>query len=322
MVHVLFFVLCMMSQVIDAYTFDKITVLTGPVGKKSSNVYDGQSATTRSLVEGLRKCGINANYNPRSIAEVGDVVHIVAGDVDVLQQIFALKKSGKVKRIIAGPNVACLITKNNNYIYSPEIDLRCSLSKWVEDSYLNCFTALNKSDFSHWYPGVNAQLYCPSDKKSNRSGRVLVYNKQQPALTRVVVQLVKEMGFEPYVLSYGNYNTAQYKATLEKVDFALFLSASESLGIALLESWAMDVPTLCWNPSQNISYLGVDYTNVSSCPLLNDEVGQAWKDVAELRQLIPAFVQRLDRFSPRRWVLENATDEICIQRLLRDIEIL
>jgi len=54
--------------------------------------YRGHFAVTRSLVEGLRKIGASANYNPTRVSEIGEAV-IVLGGIDTLKQADHLEAS-------------------------------------------------------------------------------------------------------------------------------------------------------------------------------------------------------------------------------------
>ena len=106
----------------------------------------------------------------------------------------------------------------------------------------------------------------------------------------------------------------EYKKLLTKCQFAVFLSESEMQGMALAESWAMNVPTLVWNPMQCSS--GGVFFRTSSAPYLTEVLGDSWKTVEELESLLDQFPDKLKTYSPRAWTKKNLTDEASVCQLL------
>lgn len=307
--------LCIFIVPVQTYTLQKLTVLTGCIGTQSSTQYLGHAGVTRSLVEGLRKVGAPFNYNPASEDQVGDVVIIVAGEGSVIQQVIELKKKGVVKKIIVGPNAYCY-----RYVNNPLIDLRIDPSAWVRDANLLHHTQLRVSDYLVWPAGVDEHYFNPKKANDYMSRKVLVYNKEQPDLTRQVVTLLKKYHFEPILITYGSYYKEQFKHILDTVSFAVFLSKTESQGLALAECWAMDVPTLCWNLECPHKYLEISYPVSSACPYLTEKTGRSWKTLEELELLLQNIPSVFQTCAPRAWIVENMTDVIVVRQLLASIE--
>jgi hypothetical protein len=134
-----------------------------------------------------------------------------------------------------------------------------------------------------------------------------------------VEQLLRKLRWEPIRIIYGCYNSGQYKQALMQSTFAVFLSQSESQGIALAEAWAMDVPTLVWNPRE-LTYNGRRYSTVSACPYLSDATGAEWVALDELAQLVKSFPRHEAGFEPRSWVLNNMTDTVAAANLLHIVQ--
>ncbi len=301
---------------IESYNMQKLTVLTGPIGTQSSAQYLGHSGVTRSLITGLKKIGASFSYNPRSVSDVGDVVYIVAGDTDVIEQVLTLKKQGIVKKILAGPNAFDLFKPGNPYAQNKLIDLRVNPSEWIRNAHLLRYPDLNEVDFLVWAAGIDEQSFKPIRFNDYSSKKVLVYNKYQDELTNQVTQLLRQYNFEPVVISYGSYTPQRYKQVLSDVSFAVFLTKTESQCLALAECWAMEVPTLCWNLECPHHYLGIDYPVSSACPYLTSQTGMQWKTLNELTNLLEYGIDLFASCLPRAWVLEHMTDEIVVKKLL------
>lgn len=115
---------------------DKITILTEPthespmthigafkryVKKILGCAQRGPSAVLRSLMNGLKGEGVDFNYNPKNGKDVGGVV-IVLSHIEALREAIELKRSGKIKKLLAGPNLVNLPSDNLELVTHPLID--------------------------------------------------------------------------------------------------------------------------------------------------------------------------------------------------------
>ena len=275
--------------------------------------YGGHPAVTRSLVSGLTRLGVNHRYNPRHRNQVGDVVIVLAG-LSALTQAVEWKRKGQIRQLLAGPNLVVQSTDFEAAITAPEIDLCIVPCNWVRVAYEEDAQTL-RGRIRVWPCGVD-ETYWSCKKRTEGTRHVLVYWKNAPQeLCLGAERLLKELRWEPIRIVYGCYNSGQYKKALTQSTFAVFLSQSESQGIALAEAWAMDVPTLVWNPRE-LTYNGRRYSTVSACPYLSDATGAEWVALDELAQLVKSFPLHEVRFKPRSWVINNMTDTVAAANLL------
>jgi glycosyltransferase involved in cell wall biosynthesis len=81
----------------------------------------------------------------------------------------------------------------------------------------------------------------------------------------------------------------------------VYIGKSESQGIALLEAWAMNVPTFVYKANNPISITSEHGTLIlgpdqySAAPYLTDERGLFWSNVSELG----SYLKDINHFSPR-----------------------
>jgi len=301
------------------YPYEKITVLTGPIGRSSSKGYGGHKAVTRSLIEGFKKLRVNFNYNPSSINDLGDVV-VVLSNIGALKQAFKLRQEGRIKRLLAGPNLMIRATDHGRVLDAPHFDMYLVNSDWTWIAYQQDLPSL-KNRIDIWPAGIDPEYWKPIPQKNkNDNKNVLVYVKMQgKSLQKPVEDILKKYDWNPISLVYGKYDHTQFRQALSKSRFSVFLSRHESQGLALAESWAMDVPTLPWN----IKFLnahGRKYNPSSACPFLSNMTGEDWANLEEFEAIIKNIESKLQNFSPREWVLENMTDEACANILLNIIE--
>jgi hypothetical protein len=305
----------------NEYGYKKITVLTAPIGRNDVSWRGGPSSVKRSVIDGLQKLGIPFNVNPQSITEVGDVVHVLS-NIDALRQAIQLKRDGRIKKLLAGPNLMVRSNEVNHLLASPEIDICIVPCDWVKNAYREDEISL-KNRIQSWYAGVDTDFWCPPVKKS-ASNNVLIYCKLNQSgyeqFYQKVEEILRKNQWVPVRICYGSYSSEQFKQLLSKVAFSVFLSRSESQGIAYAESWSMGVPTLCWDPNEPLWIQGKCYWPVASCPYINPNVGASWKNFDELEGLVKSIKDLLPAFSPREWVLQNMSDEVSAQLLLKIVQ--
>lgn len=281
--------------------------------------YAGHEAVTRSLLHGLEKIKARYNYNPAKDSEVFENVIHLSG-VNELSKTLALKKKGKIKLLLVGPNIVDHVLDHNAIVADPLIDYFVVPSLWVKDLVLkDCPALVNR--ILVWAAGVDT-LYWNPHKNKYDSSKVLVYQKTETAdFTKKVLTLVSSMGFRPVLIEYGRYSEKDFRKELSDAFFSVFISRSESQGIALAEAWSMNVPTLVFNPG-NFIYMGKQENGVSACPYLTEQAGADWKTMDELKKCIEYLVQHRATYKPRKYVLENFSDERSAIHLLSQIEVI
>jgi glycosyltransferase involved in cell wall biosynthesis len=308
-IHVLSF--CIVTNILG-YSFDRVTIINSPWSR-------GPGCVVRSFIEGLQKLDIPFTHNPSQMKELSDVV-VILSDPENVKVAIEWKKAGRIKYIFAGPNLVTRSYECNYLLASPEIDVILVPCDWARINFIQDDARLIDK-IKIWYAGVDETYWKPiTNHTSDKSNNVLIYDKyaDRRFCDRVQKLLVK-YGWNPVVLQYGSYSHQQYKELLATSAFAVFLSVSESQGIALAESWAMDVPTVVWNPQDLVAY-GKRFDPISSCPYLTQDTGLDFKTVADLEIHLKTIEQQLPSFKPRQWIVEHMTDVKSAQLLLDIIE--
>jgi hypothetical protein len=228
--------------------------------------------------------------------------------MDALKQAISWKRSGKIKRLLAGPNLVVSPKDHNGIILSPEIDKYMVNSEWTKTAYIEDAPQLSQN-IAIWPAGVDTKYWAPSQLLSiKNTNNVLVYWKTESLeFCQTIEQILRKHNWNPIRIQYGHYNQETYKQMLENSVFAVFISRSESQGLALAEAWAMDVPTIVWNPNE-LTINGRIYSESSACPYLTLQTGICWKSFEEFEQSLLNIPLHLISFSPRAWVLKNMSD--------------
>ena len=95
----------------------------------------------------------------------------------------------------------------------------------------------------------------------------------------------------------------------------VFLSQSESQGLALNEAWMLDVPTLVYNGS-HMKARGYEFAESSPAPYLSPQSGLFFFGESDFLPRLDEFLARVTQFTPRLYHEQNFTDGICAQKLL------
>ncbi|MDI6883501.1 MAG: hypothetical protein QMC93_03555 [Patescibacteria group bacterium] len=310
----------------------KITILTKPpknffnifsfyladglkrVAKKILFIPDyGLSAVLKSLLRGFNALGIDYQVNPEA-KRVSDIVCVVSG-IDALRWAIEAKKKGEIKKIIAGPNLVITPKDAGGILLDETIDLVVVPSEWVKNFYASFQPGFGKK-IRVWGVGVEN----PKNFKERPRKGCLVYKKRvDDDLFNFVIQYLKSQNIDYKLIKWGRYKKERYFDLLNRVKFMIYLSESESQGIALHEAWMRNVPTFVWN-REYWKWRDYQWQESSSAPYLAEDCGMFFKDKDDFVNKFNTFIKNLSNFKPREYSLKNFTDEISASNYLKIID--
>ena len=275
--------------------------------------YHGHPAVVRSLLEGLK--GINEKYifNPKKGVQITDHVHVLGG-LNALKYAIRLKNQGKIKRLTAGPNIVISSADHQGIIGSKEIDFYLVNSEWTKSAYLKD-NPLLKNRIGIFASGVNINHWNINKAYANNKRILFYYKSSDENLYQHCKKIGSKFGYQVDEIIYGKYTHEELKKKLKSADLVVYFTEWESQGIALVEIWATDTPTLVWNPGI-WSYNGNEYP-CSSAPYLSIETGLFFKDKEEFTRIFKNKQIDIKNFSPKKWVKNNLTDELSATQFLK-----
>lgn len=282
--------------------FKSLSIVTHPFNKPYLDAR--HHGVTNSIIKGLSELHVPYNINP-PIEHVGEVVWVLASP-SALAETIELKRQKKINYILAGPNLMVSPSEHNKILTSELIDYVVVPSDEVQLFYKYDEPSI-ADRLRTWYAGVDHEYWSPGNHTKDI---VLIYWKTEPHEFCLQVQnVLRKYGWNTQIIRYTQYNIEQYKSLLNRSLFAVFISRSESQGLALAESWAMNVPVLAWNPQLWQAY-GRESSFISSCPYMNDFVGKTFKSIEDLEYLLQNISSIIYTCQPRQWVLHNMTNAI------------
>lgn len=278
----------------------------------------GHVGVNRSIQRGCELTGIQYNWNPQDQNEIYPTVVVLAGEGYVRSAI-NLKQKGIIKKLLVGPNIFVRSCEGGGIMGHPAVDVCLVPSDWVRIAYEQDNPALI-GRIAVWPVGVDVEHWSPSGQMQCEKKNVIVYWKTESEFfIQQIARCLQSCGWNSIIVRYGYYNQQRYKELLDHAVFAVFVSISESQGLALAESWSMNIPTIVWD-QQYLAAHGREYHIVSSCPYLSKATGVRWKTMSEFEDILKNMQNLLLQYSPRAWILEHMTDEKAICNLMKIID--
>ena len=194
--------------------------------KKLLGKTGGPEMVEKSLFSGLKELSTEFSVNADLPA---DSVCVLSG-IETLKWAIRAKRQGKIKSIVAGPNIVITPNDAGEVLKSPEIDKIIVPSEWVKDFYLSLAPELSSKIFV-WAAGVELPQTIKSDKISGAiilnkvKGDMSLFDKiesylEEKKILLVIVldeidQLVNKIGDE--IL----YNLTRLNSELNKSEISL-----------------------------------------------------------------------------------------------------
>jgi hypothetical protein len=278
--------------------------------KNAFNKVRGPSSVTSSLIRGLNELGYKYKHNPdvHSIS-IDDTVW-VNESIDALT--WAIKNKHMYKKLVVGPNLVITPKDHNAIITNDAIDIILQPSLWTKQ-FLLSFEPRLEHKIKLWPAGVEI----PKESTLQKTIDVLIYskNKMKYKLLETICNELKQKQLTYTILEYGSFKQATYFKKLNEAKMLIYLSNSESQGLALQEAWARDIPTLVFNRGY-YEYKGNHFVNEHiSAPYLNNMTGTFFNEETFSTQF-PFFLNNLDRFTPKKYVEQNLSDRVCAEKFL------
>lgn len=276
-----------------------------------NNVRNGPDAVANNL---LRELSIRIDLHWRlgfpQIKNFSNIhtIWVVSGVRDLIWAIEYKERIGATT-LLAGPNLVVVPWESGGIIGNNKIDKIIVPSQWVKKLYETEMPHI-QGKVTIWPVGIDTDYWNNEKKKEKSLQKILIYNKKQDELCSEIIRNIP-LGWEYEVLSYGNYTREDYKRSLCNSRFMIWLSQSESQGVALLEAISMDIPIMAWDPKRwyyNSTELKKDYAyDASSCPYFSSECGVTFSNLDEFQSSLYQFIEEinLNKYNPRKFLFNS-----------------
>ena len=212
------------------------------------------------------------------------------------------------KNTLIGPEIMVLPTEDVSpwSVYTHWVQP----SEWVVD-YMITFKQTNKNLFYVWPVGINTEQFNETGRGNFEYDCFIYYKnvtKQTPVEKLSKVQkTLQAMNLKQVTLTYGQYPEQQLIEMTKKCKFGIFLTGTESQGLAIMECMSSGVPVLVVE-EKNFLYGSFTFTsnNVSAVPYFDERCGMK-TSMETFEKDLPVFIQNLQKYKPRQYILDNHT---------------
>lgn len=273
--------------------------------------YRGPQAVTSSLLAGLKELKVAFVLNPNKKNIDENAVVYVNESAEALREAIILKKEGKISKIIAGPVIAILPTEENGLMLDKNIDLLPFPSAWTKYFWVSQAPQLAEK-IKIWPAGVDS--HC--DLSQTRDLILIYYKSGSKKQLNYIIDFLKSKNISCKVVRYGRYLKKDYLGLLARAKGMIYLSESESQGLALCEAWMHNVSTLVWNRGY-WEYCGYKwFDDKISAPYLTDACGMFFLGIDDFSRKWQEFNDKIGIFKPRDYALANFTNAIAAKRFI------
>ena len=170
--------------------------------------------------------------------------------------------------------------------------------------------------------GVDTDRFCETNQERDK---VFIYFKRRkPEELGYLKEFMSKIGIDYRIFDYvQKYNEDEYLDYLQKSKYGIILDAHESQGFAIEEALSCNVPLLVWNVRLLSQEHGSNYPNTFaiSIPYWDERCGEYFYDKNEFIETYDKFIEKLNTYKPREYVLDNLSVEVCSERFKELINI-
>jgi hypothetical protein len=269
------------------------------IGVYYNRIQNGPGKVVSNLLLGLNNFGIRYTLNKDAD------INLILQDCNRL--------SGNLSNCYLGPNIVVLPIDNNNIMRYNDY-IKCIVpSEWVKNKYQKW---IPENKLYIWAAGIDTDKFKPNN--SNKEIDFLIYYKRRSeSELKLITSFLSKNNYTYTILKYGNYKEDDFLNLINKSKYGLVIDGTESQGIAIQEMMSCNLPLLIWD----VSYWddrGYDFrVEATSVPYWSSVCGEKFNNLDNLENTFNMFINT--NYSPREFILNNLSINICTERLIHDI---
>ena len=218
------------------------------------------------------------------------------------------------KKFIFGPHFSVFpdnrllqinnIHKNSVYIQP---------SQWVCELWKPAEQVLPVVNFP--FP-VEVDKFKPIDSVKNKVFIYFKSRKQQEL--NLLTNYLQTNNISYTIFDYRKkYHEKDYIKCLQESKYGIWLGRHESQGFALQEALSMNIPLLVWDVKSMNQEEGCNYADIfgTVIPYFDERCGEYFYNANEFESKYKQFINKLDTYKPREFVLDNVSVKQCAENL-------
>jgi hypothetical protein len=260
---------------------------------------------------------INYSYKFGNVNEINDYEIIYSPTIPIDSSNYPKKK------FIFGPHFSVFPDNrllNINNIYKNSIYIQPS--KWAADTWrnLNVENVIKVKEFP--FP-VEIDKF-KQIENSNKKEVFIMFKQRDPKDLEYIITFLNNINIKYKLFNYQTkYKEDDYISCLQNAKYGIWIGRHESQGFGLEEALAFDIPILVWEVKYMSQEFGYNYPNIpaSVIPYWDKRCGEFFLEKENFEETYYRFINKLETYKPREYILENLTPERCgenFKKLIND----
>jgi len=195
------------------------------------------------------------------------------------------------------------------------------LSDWVVKFWSEPYYNLNLK-FVKFPFGVDTNKFNKIKPNSDRNEIFVYFKTRNPNELEIVQNFLNSKNINYRLFSYQNrYSENEYLNYLQNSKYGIWIGRHESQGFGLQEALSCDVPLLVWDVKSMNQEYGYNYDDIpATCiPYWEERCGEVFYGSADLEKTYNKFINNIEHYKPREFILENLSMEVCENKLIETI---
>ncbi len=289
----------------------KINILSRSLGRRNIS---GPLKVVQNTITGLKRLGVKVSINDEISKYEINWVHD-----DLLSYAYAVYLQ---KQIIFGPN---LVVSPNELPLKNKSVAKGSIclvpSPWVRAAWIDCLGSQNYKVVS-WAAGIDTDVFTPTLSRTHEKFILIYFKNRKKSDLEILVNKLNLRGYNYKIFEYGKYSEIEYRSSLQQAYFGIWISGTESQGIAIMEAMAVNLPILvldCQKVADNFLETNLvaapDFptsfqrVEASSAPYFSNACGVKINNLDHLDMGIEYMEEKLAGMNPREYILDGFTIE-------------
>jgi len=163
-----------------------------------------------------------------------------------------------------------------------------------------------------------------NDLGKERSKVFVYYKRRKPEELKYIETFLNNKNIEYKIFDYvKRYSEEDYLNYLQESKYGIIVDAHESQGFAIEEALSCNVPLLVWNTRYMSQEYGGNYDKISctTIPYWDERCGEYFYEQDEFINKYNNFMNKINLYKPREYILENLSIEMCSDRFKELINI-
>jgi hypothetical protein len=175
--------------------------------------------------------------------------------------------------------------------------------------------AITEKKIKVWPIGIDVQYWKPTGQ--NRK-KLIIYRKSDDGIDlKTVTNFLKKRKITYEIFLYGTYSQKKFKKSLNESFGAIWLGSTESQGIAIMQAWSMNVPTLVRRRDKYFDPITKQTFHASAAPYLTKEVGIFTSKEIVTHTDLHLFLNSLGAYNPRNYIIEHFNHKSSLEKALQ-----